>query len=229
MYRNIIFVIAALMLTSCSLISNTYLAAPISGTVIDSETKKPIEGVIVAVYWQLKKSAAMHMRLSGTLHVEETVTDKNGKYAFKGWGPVNTNKGYLSYNSPELLFAKSGYYYERKGNYKTQLYIGSRGATERHVDISEKTPKGILYRSQLDGQTIELKKGGYDDEYARQLNFLSHDMDRIIRYGFDCKKKTLFRLLKYLKKEIEILKQRNIRRHVGDSYNIPIVKSCMSL
>ena len=229
MYRNIIFMVTALLLTSCGLIPNTYLAAPISGTVVDSETKKPIEGVIVAIYWQLKKSAGMHMRLSGTLHVEETVTDKNGKYVFKGWGPVNTTKGYLSYNSPELLFAKSGYYFERKGNYKTQLYIGSRGATERHVDISEKTPKGILYRSQLDGQTIELIKGDYDDEYARQLNFLSNDMDQIIRYGFECKKKTIFGLINYLHKEIVVLKQKNIKRYVDDSFEIPKVKSCKSL
>lgn len=229
MYKHIIFVIAALMLTSCGLIPNTYLAAPISGTVIDKKTKQPLEGVIVAVYWNLHSGGLAGRRQTGLLHVEETVTDKNGNYHFKGWGPVATFSGRLGYESPQMLFAKEGYYFERKINNRMQMYFGKRGAGEIHVANSEETEEGVLYKSQWDGRNVKLEKGVYDDKYAYQLDFLSDDMDRIIRHGFDCKKKTIFRLLKYLKKEIEILKQRNIRRHVGDSYNIPIVKSCMSL
>lgn len=228
MFKKTNLLLIVLMLTSCGIIPNTYLAAPISGTVIDKKTKQPLSGVIVAVYWELHGGGLAGRRQSGLLHVEETVTDKKGKYHFKAWGPVNTFSGRLGYESPQMIFAKAGYYPEDRSNNRTQMYFGKRGAGEIHVVNAVETEDGVLYKSQWDGKNVELKQGNYDDKFAYQLNFLSHDMDRIIRYGFDGKKKTIFGLLKYLQKEIVVLKQKNIRRHVGDSYNIPNVKSCMS-
>lgn len=229
MYKNIIFMVAALLLTSCGVIPNTYLAAPISGTVIDKKTKQPLEGVIVAVYWNLHSGGLAGRRQTGLLHVEETVTDKNGNYHFKGWGPVATFSGRLGYESPQMLFAKEGYYFERKINNRTQMFFGKRGAGEIHVANAEETEEGVLYKSQWDGRNVKLEKGKYDDKFVYQLGFLSSDMQRIIRYGFDCKKKTIFGLLKHMKKEIEALDQRNIRTNIGKPYRIPNVKSCMSL
>lgn len=229
MFKNIYLLFFVLLFSGCGIIPNTYLAAPISGTVIDKETKQPLEGVIVVVYWNLRKGNFAGSWQTGILHVEEMVTDKEGKYHFKGWGPVNTFNGRLDYGSPRMIFAKTGYYPEDKFNSRTQMHFGKRGAGQIPVANSEETEYGVLYRSQWDGKNVELKKANYDDKFAYQLNFLSHDMDQIIRYGFNCKEETIFGLLKYLQKEIIVLKQRNIRRHVGDSYNIPNVKSCMSL
>ncbi len=229
MFKNITLVLISLAIISCGIIPNTYLAVPISGTVIDKETKQPLEGVIVVVHYNLYKGGLAGRRQTGLLHVEETVTDKNGKYYFKAWGPVSTWTGRLGYESPQMLFAKAGYYHERKYNDRRTIFFGKKGAGEIHVPNAEEMEDGVLYRSLWDGKKVELQKAKYDDEYARQLNFLSNDMDRIIRYGFDCKKKTIFGLIKYLHKEIVILKKKNIKRYVDDSLEIPNVKSCMSL
>lgn len=230
MYRNIIFIVVALLLTSCGLIPNTYLAAPISGTVIDDETKKPIAGVNVVVYWTLHKGGFGGRVISDILYVEETVTDKKGRYLFKGWGPVNTNNGRLGYESPELLFFKSGYYHQRKGNYKTQMYFGKRGAGEIHVPNAEKTQEGTLYRSLWDGVNVELIKSNYNDvKYADKLGNLSRDMSHIVRYKFSCKDKTFFTWFKYIRKEINELNKRNIRHYLSDPSSRNTVKDCERL
>lgn len=230
MFKKIGMLTFALILASCGLIPNTYLAAPISGTVIDEKTKQPLEGVIVVIYWDLHGGGLAGRHRRGVLHVEETVTDNRGKYYFKAWGPVSTFSGRLGYESPEILFFKEGYYHQRKGNYQTQMYFGKRGAGEIHVANSEETEDGVLYRSQWDGLNIEFEKSDYSDiKYSSKLSDLANDMSHLVRYKFNCKNKTFFGWFKYIRNEINELNKRNIRHFLSDPGLRNSVRDCEKL
>jgi hypothetical protein len=108
------------------------------------------------------------------------------------------------------------------------MYFGKRGAGEITTPLLEKTDKGMLYRSQWDGMTIEMKKGSYSEEkYVRNLRFLSSQMERIIRFtDFNCEKKTIFGLIDFIRSQIKELNKRNIKHIVGNPDTIPVVSSC---
>src|SRR6266540_7096039 len=90
---------------------STYSAKPIEAWVVDEETKQPLEGVIVVANWELRYG------LEGgayQLTIMETVTDKNGRFYFPGWGPKAIPKelpsgARLKEDDPGLLFYKHGY------------------------------------------------------------------------------------------------------------------------
>ena len=208
MFKNISLLFLSLTLMSCGLIPNTYLAAPISGTVLNEKTKQPLAGVHVLVYWTLYKGGFGGRVTSGILHVEETITDEKGKYHFKSWGPVNTIKGRLGYQAPELLFFKPGYYYQRKGNSRTQMYFGKRGAGEMHVPNAEETNEGLIYNSQWDDKYIFLKKYNNSvDSYSKHLSSIRTDLGAVIR-DESCLSKNIIKILKKLYK-IELESRKN--------------------
>ncbi|MCF6199453.1 MAG: hypothetical protein L3J67_08665 [Hyphomicrobiaceae bacterium] len=72
-------VVVAFTLTGCT----RYSAEPIEGWVIDADTKKPIEGVIVVANWQLHKSTIGGRIPAAHLNIMETLTDKNGRFFFE--------------------------------------------------------------------------------------------------------------------------------------------------
>lgn len=121
----------------------TYSAEPIEAWVIDAETKKPMEGVIVTANWQLVEGTLGGSRPLGQLKVMEAVTDKNGRFAFPAWGPIEVTTGHLVSEDPQLLIFKSGYQYLRLYN----QYTSDRELRLRPVR-----------RSDWNGKTIEVKQ-----------------------------------------------------------------------
>jgi hypothetical protein len=134
-----------------------YAAEAIEARVIDAETKKPLEGVIVVAHWQLYEGTVGGRIPVGQLMVLETVTDSNGHFQFPAWGPKPRERGFLDEADPELLFFKSGHEYRRLTN-----------------PVRSKVNKDALRRSQWNGRTIPLKRfTGTLEEYARHLRSLS--------------------------------------------------------
>jgi len=82
-----------------------YLSHSIKGTIIDANTKAPIEGVIVTASW-IQTGITGHGQV--TLKVSETVTDKKGEYTLPGWGP-KVYFDVLDRNQPVVRFFKQGY------------------------------------------------------------------------------------------------------------------------
>ena len=83
----------------------------ISGTVLDKETRKPIEGVVVVGHWGLEKDTLMNSDYSGPLVVKETLTDKNGKFMLPASMATDVHK-HWHFDSklyPEIAFFKGGY------------------------------------------------------------------------------------------------------------------------
>jgi len=137
----------------------TYSAEGIEAKVIDADTKKPLEGVVVTANWQLEEGTFGGNVPAGQLMVMEAVTDTNGVFRFAAWGPKTAAKGHLVSNDPQLLLFKSGYEYRRLSN----QYSGDRELRLRPVR-----------RSDWNGRVIVLKPfKGTMEEYARHLDNLS--------------------------------------------------------
>lgn len=129
-------------LHACSDVPKQYAAEAIEASVVDAETKKPLEGVVVTANWQLEEGTLGGNRSAGQLMVMEAVTDKNGRFAFPAWGPKWIWKGFLVNADPKLLLFKSGYEYR-------ELYNEYSGAPELRT-------RKLRY-SDWNGKTIVLK------------------------------------------------------------------------
>jgi len=144
--------------SACSDLPKEYSADPIEAWVIDAGTKKPLEGVIVTVNWELLGGLEGSQPL-GQMKVMETVTDKTGRFYFPAWGPEPRTRGYLR-EAPQLLLFKPDYEYRRLVN-------------EYHFTPEERAQKGR--RSDWNGKTIEMKPfKGAMGEYARHLGSLNN-------------------------------------------------------
>lgn len=99
----------ALLLRGCL---NIYSAKPIEAWIIDAETRKPVEGAVVVARWKLVYGLEGGGRYDWV--VLETVTDKNGRFTFPGWGPrvIPTAllwQAKMEGDDPDIKFYKFGY------------------------------------------------------------------------------------------------------------------------
>jgi hypothetical protein len=83
-----------------------YSAFPITATVIDEATGKPVEGAVVAARWVVKET----LGYPRTLHAAETRTGPDGVFHFAGWGP-EWRPAFSAFQDedPNLLIYKPGY------------------------------------------------------------------------------------------------------------------------
>jgi hypothetical protein len=87
---------------------------PYKGRVVDAETGKPIEGVVVLGVWY-KEIATAAGGVSSYYDAKETVTDKNGEFEIKGIGlRIFTNIGPM-----HVLIFKAGYEYIGSGPWES--------------------------------------------------------------------------------------------------------------
>ena len=144
-----------------------YSAEPIEARVVDVATKQPLEGVIVTANWELRGPAtAGGSAPIGQLMVLETVTGKDGKFAFPAWGPERAH-GALLNRDPQLLLFKPGYRY--------------RGLENEFRDGMELES---IRRSEWHGKTIEMKLfKGAGEEYAEHVYDLGRDIDRMLDFA----------------------------------------------
>mgnify|MGYP001302911465 CR=1 FL=1 len=131
-----------------------YRAEAIEGWVVDAESGKPLEGVILVAHWEVKGGLEGGVPIA-ELQILETVTDSNGRYYFPAWGPkLILPTGQLEGNSPGLLLFKSGYRSQRFPNFYWQTYGTS-----------------VFY---YDKKTLKLERfKGTLAEYAHDLGSLS--------------------------------------------------------
>lgn len=202
---------------ACSGSPSYYSAEAIEARMVDAETKKPIEGAVVAANWQLYYSTVGGRVPGSQLMVMEAVTDKDGRFHFPAWGPKKVPKykpqkgdvwiahipflvpdSYLDNHDPQLLLFKPGYEYKRLIN-----------------EVSSKTNMASLRRSEWNGKTIELKLfKGTGEEYVRHLSFLTGGL-RFIED--DCQWKKTPRMLMALQEQADKFKTSGI---VSDIYRI---------
>jgi hypothetical protein len=73
-----------------------------TGTVVDSETNRPLDGAVVLVEWTITTGKAIGFRATDSYKVVETVTDNDGRFA------VSTVLNPFV-DSPHLTIYKKGY------------------------------------------------------------------------------------------------------------------------
>jgi len=155
-----------------------YSAEAIEGWVVDADTKQSLEGVVITADWELQASGYFPggSPIAGELTVMESVTDKNGRFAFPAWGPIRQFKGHLHNNAPRLIVFKSGYEYRVLSN-------KPRFTVEEQLEP--------VRRSEWNGKTIEMKPfKGTIDQYAQLVYNLDNAVD-FARYGKNCEWKKI--------------------------------------
>jgi hypothetical protein len=99
-----------------------YTFTETNGTVIDAETKKPIEGLVVVGMWELEWTRGptyiSEAIVTKLIHVEETVTDEKGQFTLPA-PPSIKRPSFWGFNGedPTILFFKPGYKIEFLSNY----------------------------------------------------------------------------------------------------------------
>jgi hypothetical protein len=96
------------------LMSTSAFAYTFKGRVIDAQTKEPVEGAAVVVYWYKEKSVLVDT-VQSLKDVKETLTDKNGEWTIEGpegheLGSIRRLIPFVSYTlKPEFIIFKPGY------------------------------------------------------------------------------------------------------------------------
>ncbi len=129
----------------------TYSAKPISATVVDNDTGRPLEGVNIVVTWELEylkvEGFYSESRGEGLMTQMEAVTGSDGKFYIPGWGPAPIPSGLpersmLSPMQPSIRLFKSGYRTHTVGNAWESSYLSNpfyKGPAERASDFDGKT------------------------------------------------------------------------------------------
>ncbi|HEX9659058.1 MAG TPA: hypothetical protein VGA18_02120 [Rhodothermales bacterium] len=93
---------------ACSLINpRTYTAGPYRGRVIDAETKEPVIGAVVLMYW-VRESPGLFMNRESFLSAEETLTDEGGRFVVGRWPRISLIPG-TWVSQPYIFIYQPGY------------------------------------------------------------------------------------------------------------------------
>lgn len=111
------------------------------GKIVDTETKDPIEGVVVFIEWDQKRAGILG---AGTImrYAQETVTDKNGDFSLPGVWVFNPWR-YLTIEAHIYIY-KSGYEFKEVGPFKKWKNMCKISLLElvNSEDIFESYPMG---------------------------------------------------------------------------------------
>lgn len=159
------------LVAGCLLVSacgGFYSADEITATVVDADTKAPLAGVHVIAEWAVR-GGMNYGNVVGYMNVMETVTDKDGRFHFPGWGPrPNFHFGTIFQEAPGLILFKAGYRYT---------------ALENNGSVLKATPHKM--RSDWDRQTIPMERhADAASAYDRGFIPLETDLEFLRREGY---------------------------------------------
>jgi hypothetical protein len=99
-------IVAMVLMVSVLSPACSLAAGPWKGQVVDGETRKPLEGVVVLALW-FKRYPGLHGPTIGQYYdSEEILTDADGRFKIASRWTLNP---FVSYDEPELYLLKSGY------------------------------------------------------------------------------------------------------------------------
>ena len=174
---------------------SSYSAKPIEGWVIDAESKKPLQDVIVVALWELEENQFHGPRFVTNMKVMETVTDSQGIYNFPGWGPIKRpGKASLRNDDPMLIYFKEGYRPKTATNWDG-------------VSMSDNRYEAV-HDSKWNGKEIELQKYEGDiKEYAKLVDNVYSNLFNLKEDG--CKWKEAPRIFFVIDKYNRLLHPQN--------------------
>jgi hypothetical protein len=119
---TILFVVTMTVFASCYA---SRVDGPYRGRVIDADTRKPIQGVVVLGTWY-KVTVTPGGGVSRYYDAAETVTDKNGEFEVKGLGLLRLR----NIEPMHVLIFKAGYEYIGSGAWVGLRSVGWEGREE---------------------------------------------------------------------------------------------------
>ena len=134
----LILVLVLVGFSTCVWAPPVYWGEAIRGHVVDAETGEPLEGVVIVADWKLLAGGYGHGGHLDSLVVQETLTDKNGEFAFPQWGPKLRPSFTMLDKAPWLILFKSGF--------------------EHAALWNEQSSNGFVRRSDWDGHTVKLER-----------------------------------------------------------------------
>jgi hypothetical protein len=134
----VILVLVLVGFSTCVWAPPVYWGEAIRGHVVDAETGEPLEGVVIVADWKLLAGGYGHGGHLDSLVVQETLTDKNGEFAFPQWGPKLRPSFTMLDKAPWLILFKSGF--------------------EHAALWNEQSSNGFVRRSDWDGHTVKLRR-----------------------------------------------------------------------
>ena len=143
-------IVMIVLLAACTV---TYQFAPIGATVVDAETGKPLEGVVVTANWELVKGSLDGPRYFGQLDVKETVTDKDGRFTFAGFTKEDSSGAELRESDPQILVFKAGYEFQRFTNDYRDGGAGMK-LLARTAAVNGKTVKLVRQKQDADKEGL---------------------------------------------------------------------------
>jgi len=162
--RKLFLVFVASVAVPLDVHALSYSAKSIRATVVDAETDRPVQGVIVNAYWHLEDRGGHGM---GPLNVTEAVTDANGVFFMAGWGPMEVprdadeplRRGRLDPDQPWLQLFKPGYSFKEVAGNESTSYLNDPFWSGDSVRASA-----------WDGKDIKIERfRGTDEQYLRHL------------------------------------------------------------
>lgn len=111
--RALLIAAACCVFQATQALAFVYAAPSIQGQVLDAETEKPVQDVVVVAHWQLKGGIEGGTPIN-EIKILEAVTDRTGRYYLPGWGPRFAFLG--DPQGPELFVFKQGYRFQRLRN-----------------------------------------------------------------------------------------------------------------
>jgi hypothetical protein len=116
MRQLLIVMIALSTFGGCVLAPPFYWGEEIHGRVVDADTKAPVEGAVVVADWKLYAGGYGHGGHADSLLIEETITNADGQFQFRQWGPKRRPASEILQDAPWLTVFKRGYEHRALNN-----------------------------------------------------------------------------------------------------------------
>lgn len=176
MKRNMIL-LSFLFLQSVLLVSCSMSGDAIEGRVVEEESRKPIEGVIVVVKWEGYISALVDSQRV-CVYVQTTITDKNGYYKFPAWkksseiGPVQKIK-------PDITVYKIGYQWPDKilGKHNEYYLTPAKGTSGERLEYLSRITVSCSHEKEIEVNLLPLYKAVYKE--AKNIAVTKTDKDTV--------------------------------------------------
>ena len=150
--RFILGLAMVFVLPGCAAV-DVYNMQGMEGTVVDKATGEPIGGVMIVEVWEVGGGFEGHT--VDYLPLQEAVTDRNGRYEFPARGTKHVEEGFLTADSPRLIYFMPGYIFKSESN---RYHPDRRFEFNRRSDWHQKTIELEKFEGPLTQQAKDLER-----------------------------------------------------------------------
>jgi len=191
-----LFVLLGMALPSCG--AKQYAAEAITATVVDAQTRKPVEGALVIAHWIATDVISITAHELGTVEILEAITDSAGKFHFDAWGPKDyVGAGMLGDSDPSITIYKREY---------ETLWVGNSRYNIPPRKSYDERKTGTLRSSLWNGETLNLQPFKGSKEHFAQFSYGPVVSD-LMSLKSPCAWTRIPRAIAYLEEERQVIQK----------------------